>query len=195
VIALAGCGGGVPHATVAPIAAHANAPTATEPRARAEEIAPESTIEVVGTDSITGDHVVRVERFHGTVSLDEPLSCDFTAEMTSLRAESKLVEDFIKSPHFLDVRHYPEARFSATRIVRTKDNGEYLIEGRLSLHGIEKEISFPATLAKDRGDSRVRANFLLPRRAFNLLLTGIWEKLLEDDIRVKLDLIVRAPRQ
>jgi polyisoprenoid-binding protein YceI len=182
------CGGAVPRATVESIAPRSAATTA--PRAHPEAIGPDSTIEVVGADTITGDHVVKVKRFHGTVSFDEPIACDFVVDMTSLAAESSIIEDFIKSPRFLDVRRYPEARFETTRVRAAKAAGQYLVEGRLSLHGVEKEISFPATLDRAGGRARIRANFLLPRRAFGLLLSGIWETVLEDDIRVHLDLVV-----
>ena len=188
---LVGCAG-VPRATVSPVSASKVATAASLP-AHPQEIGPDSVIEVVGTDTITGDHVVKVRRFRGSVSIDEPVSCDFVVDMTSLTAESSIIEDFIKSPRFLDVRHFPEAHFTTTRVRAAKVAGEYVVEGRLSLHGVEKEISFPATLDRADGRARVRANFLLPRRAFNLVLTGLWETLLEDDIRVRFDLVVRAP--
>jgi polyisoprenoid-binding protein YceI len=186
-----GCGS-VPHATVSPISAGPPASTPAPAAARPQEIAPESIIEVIGADTVTGDHVVKVRRFHGTVSIDDPIGCEFAVDMTSLKAESSLIEDFIKSPRFLDVRRYPEARFTTTRVRAGRAAGSYVVEGRLSLHGVDKEISFPATLEREEGVPHVRANFLLPRRAFNLILSGIWETLLEDDIRVRLDLVVRA---
>ena len=139
-----------------------------------------STIEVVGSGTITGDHVVRVRRFSGKVSLNEPITCDFLADMSSLAAESELIEDFIKSSRFLDVRRYPEARFTTTKV--TREGEGYRVEGRLSLHGVEKEIRFRRLWCKRRAAPGCGRTFAA-RHAFGLVLGGVWERLLRTTSR------------
>lgn len=71
-------------------------------------------------------------------------------DTASLTTDIEKLTNHLKSPDFFDVNQYPKASFQSTSI-ENADNGQASITGDLTLHGVTKSITFPATVSTDGG--------------------------------------------
>lgn len=190
-----GCGGSVQHASVgptapAPLRAVSSAPTelALDPG--------RSEVEVAGSDRLTGEHVAVIRSLEARLSGVSEARVDevvIVADLRTLRMASQMVEDFVKSSDFLDVERYPLAVFRS-RDVRHDEGERYTARGVLELHGVAREIEFVAHVTRARDGATLRADFLLPRQAFQIRRRDGWDFLINDDFRVKVRLATKRPR-
>jgi polyisoprenoid-binding protein YceI len=97
----------------------------------------------------------------------------------------------LKSPDFFDVARVPTATFRSTEI-RAEGEG-HTITGDLTLHGVTKRISFPATLAVTDAQISANAEFSINRQDFGIAYPGMPDDLIRDLVVVKLSLTL--PRQ
>ncbi len=98
---------------------------------------------------------IAVARLNG-----EPLgieSISMSIDIDEMWTDNDKLTDHLLSPDFFDARAYPQAEFSAPFIYEL---GEITITGDLTLHGVTKEISFPATVEIE-GES-LTLNALMP---------------------------------
>lgn len=71
----------------------------------------------------------------------------------------------------LNVEKYPEIRFTSTRVASVKKTGvgwELTLEGKLSLHGVEKTIRFPLRVRLDEGTLRAQGEVSLLQTAYGI---------------------------
>jgi polyisoprenoid-binding protein YceI len=88
-------------------------------------------------------------------------------DTTSLFTEIDKLTTHLKSADFFEVRQHPTAKFVSTKITPGSE-GKATITGKLTLHGVTKEISFPATaLVSDSGLS-LTSKFSIDRREFGM---------------------------
>jgi polyisoprenoid-binding protein YceI len=73
----------------------------------------------------------------------------------------------LKSPDFFSVREYPKATFESTKIA-AGTGGKATITGKLSLHGVTKEISFPATVEVGEKGLTLTSEFSIDRTQFGM---------------------------
>lgn len=71
-----------------------------------------------------------------------------TASLDSNHAER---DKHIRDEKYLDVERYPTARFVSTKIV-DKGEGKLQVTGDLTLHGVTKQITFPAEVVGEGPD-------------------------------------------
>lgn len=163
---------------------------------------------VAGTWSIDGAHsdvtfVVRhlgVSRVRGRfdkveatiVTAENILDSKVTATIytASLDTNNQQRDDHVRTPDFLDVENYPTMTFTSTGI-RLED-GEYLIDGELTLHGVTK----PVTLATELGGFTdgpngkvlgVSATTEISRTDFEVG-KGVPSAVLGDKVKIELDI-------
>jgi hypothetical protein len=75
----------------------------------------------------------------------------------------------LKSPDFFDIREYPTATFTSTAISAAEaDAKQITINGDLTLHGVTKPISFPATVDIDNDTLTLRSEFSINRMDFGI---------------------------
>jgi polyisoprenoid-binding protein YceI len=72
----------------------------------------------------------------------------------STRAE---VQAAMLGPKVLDADKYPEIRFKSSRVEQTSP-GHYRVTGMLSLHGVNKELSFEVSGGPDRYQGKTKLN-------------------------------------
>jgi polyisoprenoid-binding protein YceI len=152
-----------------------------------------SKVEFVGA-KVTASHDGGFTDFSGKVDLADPLEqslIEITIQTASLYADKEKLTKHLKSPDFFDVEKFPTATFRSTEI--KKDGPQHTITGDLTLHGVTKRISFPATIRAT--DSRVDANaeFSINRKDFEITYPGMPDDLIRDLVVIKLDL--GLPRQ
>lgn len=158
------------------------------------------------------DHVIEATEVTGRVEYDagRPEAGSIVVEVraASLRADEPAarrrlgverdlsdsqradVHKAMRGPEQLDVARYPMIRFVSTRIVSEGD-GKLQVSGRLTLHGVTRDVTFPATVALESGTLRGRAtlSFLQSSfgyRPYSALLGAIRNK---DEVTLHVDLV------
>ncbi len=91
----------------------------------------------------------------------EKLEATIQADSVDTGIES--LDKHLKNDDFFDVEKYPTITVESTSVTNNK------ITANLNFHGVEKEISFPATVT----DTSVQADFLLDTTDFNFKYTAI----------------------
>lgn len=152
-----------------------------------------SKVEFVGA-KVTASHPGGFTDFSGEVDLGDPIEqsrINLTIQTASLYADKEKLTKHLKSPDFFDVEKFPTATFQSTEIRKEADG--HTITGDLTLHGVTKRISFPATI--ESSDSQVSANaeFSINRKDFEINYPGMQDDLIRDLVVIKLSLAL--PRQ
>ncbi|WP_378187047.1 YceI family protein [Aquimarina sp. W85] len=162
-----------------------------------------STIEWVGSKP-TGEHKGTIAIANGTVkaTADNIEEGSFTIDMntitvTDLEGDEKAgLEGHLKGEgegkedHFFNVAEHPTASFEITGI--SEKEGKTMIDGNLTIKGIKKNISFPATTSIE-GDtmSLTSEEFTINRTEWNVnygsksVFEGLGDKFINDDIKLK----------
>lgn len=52
-------------------------------------------------------------------------------------------DEHIKKEEYLDVGHFADMQFTSTKVLPSKNANEGIITGKLTLHGVTKEMTFP----------------------------------------------------
>jgi polyisoprenoid-binding protein YceI len=147
-----------------------------------------SKIEFVGA-KVTRSHDGGFTDFAGTVELAEPIEqsrVEVTIQTASLYADEEKLTKHLKSPDFFDVEKFPTATFRSTEI---KKEGEgHIIAGDLTLHGVTKRISFPATVEVTSSTVSAKAEFSINRQDFAIAYAGMPDDLIRDRVVIKLSL-------
>jgi polyisoprenoid-binding protein YceI len=94
-------------------------------------------------------------------------SLNVEIDTTSISTEFEKLTTHLKSPDFFDVRRFPTAKFESTKI--TPGSGSSQITGKLTLHGVTKEISFPATVEIGASGVSVKSEFSIDRSEFGMM--------------------------
>jgi polyisoprenoid-binding protein YceI len=150
-----------------------------------------STLEVAGADKVLGEHVGSVDSFWGTMQVtgDVPNRLRVEFDLTTLRLNRAIVEEFVKSDAFLDVGRYPRAVFDASEVRLGPGAGDGEVVGELTLHGHTRTFRFPMRSSANGAERQLQANVLLPRKAFEIRpAKRTWDFFISPDFRIALDL-------
>ena len=143
---------------------------------------------------MTASHDGGFTDFSGTVELGDPIEqsvIDLTIQTASLYADKEKLTKHLKSPDFFDVEKFPTATFKSTSIEKTADG--HTITGNLTLHGVTKQVSFPATVTASEARVSANAEFSINRKDFDINYPGMQDDLIRDLVVIKLKLDL--PRQ
>jgi polyisoprenoid-binding protein YceI len=154
---------------------------------------PDSKIEFTGS-KVTGKHDGGFKSFtgHFTVKDGAPVGNDHKVEidMASTFADAEKLTGHLKSPDFFDIEKYPKTTFDVTEIKKTSDSA-YTISGNFKLHGVEKNISFPATVSQNGDTVNIKAEFDIKRKDFGIVYPGKADDLIRDEVIIRLDLAAK----
>ncbi len=67
----------------------------------------------------------------------------FSADVASINTNNADRDNHLKSADFFDAAQHPKLTFTATSITK-KDDGNYDLQGELTLHGVTKTVTLPA---------------------------------------------------
>lgn len=138
------------------------------------KLSPANTrITFVGTHS--GDkpdpRVGGFAKFTGTVTVDPATKAlqGITADIdtSSLFTSIPKLTDHLKNPDFFEVREYPTAKFESSKVVTGKP-GAATVTGKLTLHGVTREITFPATVTVAAEGVTLKSEFAIQRSEFGM---------------------------
>jgi polyisoprenoid-binding protein YceI len=154
-----------------------------------------STLDWVGS-KVTRSHDGGFKVFSGEVTTDGTptgTSVQVTIDTTSLWSDTEKLTGHLKSADFFDVEKYPSASFESTSIAPGADgSGSYTVTGNLDLHGVEKQVSFPATIEIREDGVDVDAEFSIQRSQWGIVYAGMADDLIREDVVIKLDVNAAA---
>ena len=150
-----------------------------------------SKVEWVGS-KVTAKHEGSFKTFSGTVSLIDqaPEKSSVTVEIETDSIDTPdgdRLLGHLKSGDFFDVEKFPKATFASTEVKKGGDKGaSHTITGNLTLRGVTKGISFPATVKTSGTGVDVDAEFAINRKDFGIVYAGKADDLIRDDVVIKL---------
>jgi polyisoprenoid-binding protein YceI len=148
-----------------------------------------SKIEFVGS-KVTGKHDGSFQEFSGEIDYagaPERSRVTVTIDTDSLTADDANLTKHLKTADFFDVAKFPTAKFTSTEIRPGGQGGAtHTIVGNLTLHGVEKSITFPATINVTPDVASVDASFSINRKDFGINYAGAQDNLIRDDVVLKL---------
>lgn len=151
---------------------------------------PASEVNFVGS-KVTGSHAGGFKVFSGyfTIKDGKPVGTDHKViiEMDSIFSDDEKLTTHLKSPDFFDVVKYHQATFDVTGVQQDSDTA-CIISGNFTLHGITKNIGFPATVSRDGDNVRIYAKFDINRKDFGIIYAGKMDDLIRDQVVIELKL-------
>jgi polyisoprenoid-binding protein YceI len=149
-----------------------------------------SKVSWVGS-KVTGKHEGGFGTFKGTVDVGdgapEKSKVDVDIDAASITSDAEKLTGHLKSGDFFDVQTHPKATFVSTKIEKGGEKGAtHTITGNLTIKGITKAITFPATVQIAGDTANVDAEFAINRRDFSLNYAGMPNDLIRDDVVIKL---------
>lgn len=147
---------------------------------------------------VTAKHEGNFGSFKGTIALvdgaPEKSSINIDIDMDSLKTEPEKLVGHLKSPDLFDTAKFPKATFASTAITKGgTGTATHTIAGNLTLHGVTKSITFPATIKVTPAEADGDAEFTINRKDFGVVYPGMANDLIRDDIVIKLT--IRAPKK
>lgn len=89
----------------------------------------------------------RFDSFSGSFTLDADAaksSVNIKVDAESVNSNNKGRDDHLRGPDFFDVKQFEHMTFASTKVA-SKGDDVFAITGTLSLHGVDKEITFDVT--------------------------------------------------
>ena len=137
--------------------------------------------------------------FTGKISYDpakqEEFKASGTVEVASLNTGNKMRDDHLRSPEFFDAAKLPDIKFETTGI--KKEDGEWVVTGQFTLHGVTKDIKLRGELSGPILDPMGKTRIgLMATTKINRLDYGItWNKKLDkggvmigEDVKISLNI-------
>ncbi len=151
---------------------------------------PESRVNFTGS-KVTGSHHGGFKTFTGHFTLKDgaPVGNDHKVviDMESTFTDDEKLTAHLKNPDFFDVGKFPQSTFDVTEIKRDSDTA-YTVSGNFTLHGITKNISFPATVSQSGDTAKIDARFDINRKDFGIVYAGKTDDLIRDEVVIELKL-------
>ena len=143
---------------------------------------------------VTKTHPGAFKTFGGAITLvdgkAEASKVEIDIDTTSITTDKDRLIAHLKSPEFFDVEKYPTAKFSSTAITPGgTDGATHTVKGNLTLHGVTKEITFPATITVGEKEVTAKSRFSLNRKDFGIVYPGAPDDLIRDDVLVEWDIV------
>jgi polyisoprenoid-binding protein YceI len=149
-----------------------------------------SKVEFIGS-KVTGSHNGSFEKFNGEIHYanNDPTQsrAKITIDTPSVKTDEPKLTEHLKTPDFFDVAKFPQATFESTTIKAGGDGGaSHTVTGNLTLHGVTKSVTFPATISVSGNTATVDASFAINRKDFGINFAGAQDNLIRDDVVMKL---------
>lgn len=148
-----------------------------------------SKVEFTGS-KVTGKHEGSFGDFSGQVDYagtPEQSRVNITMKTDSLTTDTPDLTKHLKTADFFDVAKFPEATFVSTSIKAGGEKGaSHTVTGNLTLHGVTKAVTFPATISVTPDVATVDSTFSINRKDFGINYAGQADNLIRDDVVLKL---------
>lgn len=107
------------------------------------------------------------------------------------------LEEHLKNADFFDVGKFPKAFFQLVKAVPGANDSTFTVSGQLTVRGIAREISFPATIVRNGDEIHAKGSTLIDRTKFGItyqsssVIGFVKDSLLEDLVPISIDLWFR----
>ncbi len=184
--------------TPATVEAPAAAPTPAAPPPTADagqSVALTGTIGFTGA-KVTGKHDGTFQTWTGKAILAEGAlaGLEFEVDVASLKTDAEKLDGHLRSPDFFDVAVHPKATFVSTAITAGAPadsklaGATHTVAGNLTLRGVTKAVTFPATVTTSPDGSVVASTaFAIQRKDFGIVYPGKPDDLIADDVAMRID--------
>jgi polyisoprenoid-binding protein YceI len=147
-----------------------------------------SSITFTGSTTITS-HTGHFEAFEGTLEAptNDPkdVKIRVAVQMDSTTTKIGLLTKHLKNEDFFDVAHYPMSEFVLVSISPAGEAGRYQVSGTLTLHGVQKLVSFPARIAITPEEVSFEATMTVRQSEFGMIEGA---KKTKDDVPVSVSI-------
>lgn len=148
---------------------------------------------------VTGKHDGGFKNFQGTVKVPggavEKGSVEVNIDTTSIFSDTEKLTKHLSSADFFDVQKYPKASFVSTKVEKGGEKGAtHTVTGNLTIRGVTKGVSFPATIKAEGDTVTVDAEFAINRKEFGIVYAGMPDDLIKDDVLIKLAIRANAAK-
>ncbi|MFT6150534.1 MAG: polyisoprenoid-binding protein YceI [Saprospiraceae bacterium] len=100
----------------------------------------------------------------GEVDFDEKnlktSSFGVTIDAATVKTDSEKRDNHLKNEDFFDVKKYPTITFKSSAVVRSKKEGYYIAKGKLTMHGVTKDVKIPFTYGNKTFKGRLKVKRL-----------------------------------
>lgn len=154
-----------------------------------------SKIDFVGSKLVGGSHDGGFKTFDGRFVLtpegDSLKSVNVAIDMNSTWSDDEKLTGHLKNEDFFEVETYPDAEFVSTAITPdTSAGGTHEITGNLTLHGVTKSITIPATVAITDEAVSLDSEFKIDRTLWDIVYgaeSDVRDRIINKDVVIRLD--------
>jgi polyisoprenoid-binding protein YceI len=127
------------------------------------------TFEIVAPEGSLAGHF---EQFEAEIRFD-PDFLDITEiraviDMNTVATGNPSSDEMLRGPQWLDTQTYPAAGFVLTSLSKGEAEGQYNVQGNLTIRGVSAPVSLPVSVSIDRGDARITGETVIDRHAFGI---------------------------
>jgi polyisoprenoid-binding protein YceI len=143
---------------------------------------------------VTKDHPGGFSTFQASLDVADgkPTALKGTIELGSVFSDAEKLTAHLKEPDFFDVAQFAKATFESSALEpiagAAPGAANTTVKGSLDLHGMKKDLSFPATITAVDGGMDLKAEFTINRKDWGLAYPGKPDDLIKDEVLIKLDL-------
>ncbi|HKQ39726.1 MAG TPA: YceI family protein [Verrucomicrobiae bacterium] len=147
-----------------------------------------SKIEFIGS-KVTGSHKGGFTNFTGELRVADGKIAGagnkIVIDMNSTWTDNSRLTGHLKTPDFFDAANFPNAQFVSTAVEKKSTN--YMVSGNLTLHGVTKQISFPADIQVSDQAIEIKSQFVLNRFDFQVKYAGKANDLVRKEVVIRLN--------
>jgi len=164
-----------------------------------------SVITWKGSKKIGGEHEGTINLKSGKLDFEKGTlkGGEFVMDMTTIkdtdipkRKMAERLEGHLNSPDFFDVKKFPTAKFSITKVTPAETKGAYNVVGDLTIKETTKEIQFDANVSQEEGNQIATADISIDRTEFGIrygsgrFFDNLGDRVINDEFDLNIKLIV-----
>ena len=158
--------------------------------------ASQSKIEALGA-KVTATHPIVFPDYEGKVMVADGkvTGVEFTVQMGTLAADVDKLTEHLKTGDFFDVAQFPTAGFTSSMVKEGSDaeGMTHTITGEFTIHGMTKQITFPAKVEASAESVSASTEFALDRQDFGVTYPGMPDDLIQDKVVLTIELTAAKP--
>jgi len=165
------------------------APVASQPATAQGQkyvITPQNSQITFVASKVTGSHNGSFGDFSGQIDYNgtpEQSHVSINIKSDSVTTDTPDLTKHLKTADFFDVAKYPESKFVSTAIKAGGEAGaSHTVTGNLTLHGVTKSVTFPATINVTPDVATVDSTFSINRKDFGINYAGAADNAIRDNV-------------
>ena len=165
------------------------APVASPPataQGQKYRITPQNSQITFVASKVTGSHNGSFGDFSGQIEYNgtpEQSRVNINIKSDTITTDTPDLTKHLKTADFFDVTKFPEATFVSTAIKAGGDGGaSHTVTGNLTMHGVTKSVTFPATINVTPDAATVDSTFTINRKDFGLNYPGAANNAIRDNV-------------